>query len=473
MGYDVEEETEEETLLREGIRMRQEYRSNNQIINGVIWKQLLIFFFPIMVGTLVQQLYNTVDAVIVGRFVGKEALAGVGGSAAMVCSLVLGFFTGLSAGATVIISQFYGAEDRENLHKSLHTAYALCVLFSVVLMAAGWVLTPWLLELMQTPAEILNDSVAYLRIYFLGISGMLIYNMGSAIMRAVGDSRRPLYFLILCCVMNVVLDVLLVVGFDMGVAGVAVATILAQGESAALVTRSLMVSYEGLKLEPRRIRLDSVKLRAQLRVGMPSGLQAAMYGVTNMVIQAAINGFGTDTVAAWAAYGKIDAVFWAVMGAFGVSITTFTGQNYGAGRYDRVFRSVNVCLLMGFAACGGLIVLLITFCRTLFGIFCPDMAVVDIGVYMLTTMMPSYILFVFIEVYSGALRGLSDVFIPTIITLSGVIFIRIPMVFFVVPKFPTLFTVMMSYPISWAVTVMLFIPYYMYRKRQILRGSAG
>ena len=473
MGYDVEEETEEETLLREGIRMRQEYRSNNQIINGVIWKQLLIFFFPIMVGTLVQQLYNTVDAVIVGRIVGKEALAGVGGSAAMVCSLVLGFFTGLSAGATVIISQFYGAEDRENLHKSLHTAYALCVRFSVVLMAAGWVLTPWLLELMQTPAEILNDSVAYLRIYFLGISGMLIYNMGSAIMRAVGDSRRPLYFLILCCVMNVVLDVLLVVGFDMGVAGVAVATVLAQGVSAVLVTRSLMVSYEGLKLEPRRIRLDSVKLRAQLRVGMPSGLQAAMYGVTNMVIQAAINGFGTDTVAAWAAYGKIDAVFWAVMGAFGVSITTFTGQNYGAGRYDRVFRSVNVCLLMGFAACGGLIVLLITFCRTLFGIFCPDMAVVDIGVYMLTTMMPSYILFVFIEVYSGALRGLSDVFIPTIITLSGVIFIRIPMVFFVVPKFPTLFTVMMSYPISWAVTVMLFIPYYMYRKRQILRGSAG
>ena len=473
MGYDVEEETEEETLLREGIRMRQEYRSNNQIINGVIWKQLLIFFFPIMVGTLVQQLYNTVDAVIVGRFVGKEALAGVGGSAAMVCSLVLGFFTGRSAGATVIISQFYGAEDRENLHKSLHTAYALCVLFSVVLMAAGWVLTPWLLELMQTPAEILNDSVAYLRIYFLGISGMLIYNMGSAIMRAVGDSRRPLYFLILCCVMNVVLDVLLVVGFDMGVAGVAVATILAQGVSAALVTRSLMVSYEGLKLEPRRIRLDSVKLRAQLRVGMPSGLQAAMYGVTNMVIQAAINGFGTDTVAAWAAYGKIDAVFWAVMGAFGVSITTFTGQNYGAGRYDRVFRSVNVCLLMGFAACGGLIVLLITFCRTLFGIFCPDMAVVDIGVYMLTTMMPSYILFVFIEVYSGALRGLSDVFIPTIITLSGVIFIRIPMVFFVVPKFPSLFTVMMSYPISWAVTVGLFIPYYMYRKRKILRGSAG
>ena len=448
--------------------MRQEYGSNNQIISGVIWKQLLIFFFPIMVGTLIQQLYTTVDAVIVGRFVGKAALAGVGGSAAMVCSLVLGFFTGLSAGATVIISQFYGAEDGENLHKSLHTAYALCVVLSAVLMAAGWVLTPWVLELMQTPAEILADSVAYLRIYFLGISGMLIYNMGSAIMRAVGDSRRPLYYLVLCCAINIVLDILLVVGFDMGVIGVAVATILAQGVSAALVTRSLMVSYEGLKLELGRIRLDSAKLRDQLRVGMPSGLQAAMYGVTNMVIQAAINGFGTDTAAAWAAYGKIDAVFWAVVGAFGVAITTFTGQNFGAGRYDRVFRSVNVCLLMGFAACGTLIVLLVAFCRPLFSIFCPDTEVVDIGVYMMTTMMPSYILFVFIEVYSGALRGLSDVLIPTLITMGGVILIRIPMVFFVVPKFPSLFTVIMSYPISWAVTVLLFIPYYIYRKRKIL-----
>lgn len=473
MGYDVDEEPGEKTLAREGIGMRQEYRSNNQIINGVIWKQLLIFFFPIVVGTLFQQLYNTVDAVIVGRFVGKEALAGVGGSAAMVCSLVLGFFTGLSAGATVVISQFYGAEDEENLHKSLHTAYGMCLVFSVVLMVVGWAVTPWLLELMQTPAETMADSVAYLRIYFLGILSLLIYNMGSAVMRAVGDSRRPLYYLILCCAINIVLDILFVVGLGMGVKGVAIATVIAQSVSAVLVTRSLMVSYEGLRLEWKKIRLDGDKLRLQMRIGMPSGLQVAMYGVTNMVIQAAINGFGTDTVAAWAAYGKIDAVFWAVVGAFGVAITTFTGQNYGAGRYDRVFRSVNVCLLMGFAACGTLIVLLLTFCRPLFGIFCGDQNVVDIGVYMMTTMMPSYILFVFIEVYSGALRGLSDVFVPTVITLSGVIFVRIPMVLFVVPRCPSLFTVIMSYPISWAVTVALFIPYYIYRKRKILRGTAG
>lgn len=447
------------------------HEQNNRIISGVIWRQLLFFFFPIVVGTLFQQLYNTVDAVIVGRFVGKEALASVGGSAAMVCSLVLGFFTGLSAGATVIISQFYGAGDSKNLHKSLHTAYALCIVLAAVLMAGGWAITPGLLKLMNTPAEIVADSTRYLRIYFLGILGLLIYNMGSAIMRAIGDSRRPLYYLIICCAANIVLDIVLVVGFEMGVMGVAVATAIAQGVSAVLVTRALMFSYEGLKLELRQIRLDLPKLRVQLRVGMPSGLQAAMYGVSNMVIQAAINGFGTDTVAAWAAYGKLDAVFWAVCGAFGVAITTFTGQNYGAGKLERVFKSVNVCLMMGFAACGALIVLLIAFCRPLFGIFCDDPAVVDIGVYMLTTMMPSYILFVFIEVYSGALRGLSDVLVPTIITMGGVLLIRIPMMVFVLPLFPNLLTILMSYPISWAVTVALFVPYYLYRKRMILRKN--
>lgn len=444
---------------------------DNQIISGVIWKQLLIFFFPIAVGSIFQQFYNTVDAVIVGRFVGKEALASVGGSAAMVCSLVLGFFTGMSAGATVIISQFYGAGDQKNLHKSLHTAYALCVVLGVILMAGGWFASPWLLELMQTNEEIMADSVAYLRIYFMGILGLLIYNMGAAIMRAIGDSRRPLYYLIVCCIINIALDVVLVVVFGMGVAGVAVATAIAQLVSAVLVTRALMFEYEGLKLELREIRLDLSKLKVQLRIGMPSGLQAAMYGVSNIVIQAAVNSFGTDTVAAWAAYGKLDAIFWAICGAFGVAITTFTGQNYGAGKLDRVFQSLKICMGMAVVACGSIMVLLILFCRPLFGIFCDDAAVVDIGVYMLTTMMPSYILFVFIEVYSGALRGLSDVFVPAVITMAGVLFVRVPMMIFVIPAIPEVFVILLSYPISWAATLILLLPYFYYRRRKILRAA--
>lgn len=446
-------------------------QQDNQIISGVIWKQLLIFFFPIAVGSIFQQFYNTVDAVIVGRFVGKEALASVGGSAAMVCSLVLGFFTGMSAGATVIISQFYGAGDKKNLHKSLHTAYALCVVLGGVLMVVGWYASPWLLELMQTNPEIMDDSVTYLRIYFMGILGLLIYNMGSAIMRAVGDSRRPLYYLIVCCAINIVLDVVLVVVFGMGVAGVAVATAIAQLVSAVLVTRSLMYSYEGLKLELGEIRLDLSKLKVQLRIGMPSGLQAAMYGVSNIVIQAAVNSFGTDTVAAWAAYGKLDAIFWAICGAFGVAITTFAGQNYGAGKLDRVFKSLKICMGMAVVACGSIMLLLIVFCRPLFGIFCDDVAVVDIGVYMLTTMMPSYILFVFIEIFTGALRGLSDVVIPTVITMTGVLFVRVPMMIFVIPVIPDLMVILMSYPISWAATLILLLPYFYYRKRKICRAA--
>ena len=445
----------------------------NQITDGVIWKQLLAFFFPIAVGSIFQQFYNTVDAIIVGRFVGKQALASVGGSAAMICSLVLGFFTGMSAGATVIISQFFGAGDRKNLHKSLHTAYALCVIAGAALMAVGWFTTPTLLRWMKTTPDVMADSITYLRIYFLGILGLLIYNMGSSIMRAIGDSRRPLYYLIICCVINIVLDVVLVVFFEMGVAGVAVATAVAQVVSAVLVTRSLMFDYDGLTLILRDIRLDFPKLKTQLRIGMPSGLQAAMYGVSNIVIQAAVNTFGTDYVAAWAAYGKLDAIFWAICGAFGVAITTFAGQNYGAGKLDRVFKSMKVCTGMAVVACGSIMILLMVFCRPLFAVFCDDPLVVDVGVYMLTTMMPSYILFVFIEVYSGTLRGLSDVFVPAIITMSGVLFVRVPMMVFVLPAIPDFMVILMSYPVSWAVTLILFIPYFSYRKKRILRASPG
>lgn len=449
--------------------MERPVQAQNQITQGVIWKQLLLFFMPIVIGTLFQQLYNTVDAVIVGRFVGKAALASVGGSAAMISNLVLGFFTGLSAGATVIISQFYGAGDEKNLHKGLHTAYAISLIASVVLAVAGWCLTPWLLHVMKTPAEAMEDSIVYLRIYFLGIVAVLIYNMGSSIMRAIGDSRRPLYYLIVCCGVNIVLDLLLVVVIPMGIAGAAIATVIAQGISAVLVTRALMASYDGVKLELSQIRIDWGKLKSEFKIGLPSGVQSCMYGVSNMVIQTAINGFGTDTAAAWAAYGKMDAIFWAVCGALGVSITTFVGQNYGAGQYRRVFRSVRVCMLMSMVICGSIMAVLLCFCRELFGVFNEDPNVIETGTYMVRYMMPSYLLYVVIEILSGALRGVSDVLIPTLITLGGVVLVRVPWILFVLPVWPELETVMLSYPLSWTLTAALFLPCYLYRKRKILR----
>lgn len=450
--------------------MTKDNNIKNQITEGVIWRQLLIFFFPIVIGTLFQQLYNTVDAVIVGRFVGKQALASVGGSAAVLSNLIIGFFTGLSAGATVIISQHYGAKNARSLHESLHTAYAFSVIASLVIAVFGWFLTPWLLTVMKTPSDVLTDSILYLRIYFLGMIAVLVFNMGSGIMRAVGDSRRPLNYLIVCCLLNIVLDIIMVLIFHLGIAGVAIATVISQAVSAALVTRALMRDYDVLKLSLTAIRISPSMLRSELRIGFPSGLQSCMYGITNIIIQAAVNGFGTDPAAAWAAYGKLDAIFWTVCGAFGIAITTFAGQNYGARRYDRVFKSVRICLGMSLGGCGLLLAFLMVFCRPLYHIFTTDMNVVNIGVYMLRYITPSYIVFVFIEILSGALRGIGDVLFPTLITLGGVCCVRLPWILLVVPRRHELWTILVSYPMSWVATAVLLILYYFYRKRHLARS---
>lgn len=448
--------------------MNTTYKTKNQITEGVIWKQLLIFFFPIMVGTLFQQLYNTVDAIIVGRFVGKQALASVGGSSAVLTNFVIEFFTGLSAGATVVISQFYGARDLKRLSKGLHTAYAFSIAASILISVAGWFATPSLLRLLKTPADVIPDSILYLRIYFLGIIFTLIYNMGSSIMRAVGDSRRPLMYLVVCCVINIILDIVLVIGFHMGIAGAAIATVISQGVSAVLVTRALMYSYGILKLELRAIRFHASLLKAELRIGIPGGIQSFGYSISNIIIQAVINDFGTDTAAAWAAYGKMDAIFWTVCGAFGIAITTFAGQNFGAGRYDRIKKSVRVCLGMALGVGGSLILFLFVFCRPLYHVFTTDQAVIDIGVFMLRMIIPSYVIFIFVEVFSGALRGIGDVLIPSAMTLGGVLLVRMVWVLVVTPMTGELSTLLYSYPLAWGATAILLVPYYFYRRKKVL-----
>ena len=439
----------------------------NKITEGVIWKQLLIFFFPILIGTLFQQLYNTVDAIIVGRFVGKQALASVGGSASVLSNLVIGFFTGLSAGASVIISQFYGAKDEKNLHKGLHTAYAFSIVSSLILSVLGWILTPWMLEAIHTPADTMADSIVYLRLYFLGMLAVMIFNMGSSIMRAIGDSKKPLYYLIVCCILNIILDYVAVVYLHMGIAGAAIATIISQAVSAILVTHALMTSYGILKLKLREIRFDYHTLKLQLRIGFPGGIQACMYSISNIIIQSAINDFGTDTAAAWAAWGKLDALFWALTSAFGLAISTFAGQNYGEKKTERIFKSVRVCTAMSFGVCGVLLTFIYIFCEPLFQIFTGDAGVVQIGVYMLRMILPSYITYVFIEVLSGALRGIGDVFIPTVANMVGVCAVRIPFILIILPRIYKIETILVSYPIAWIATLLILIPYYFIRKRAI------
>ena len=432
----------------------------NQITEGVIWKQLLIFFFPIVIGTFFQQIYNTADSIVVGRFVGKEALAAVGGSVNQIVNLVVEVFVGLTSGASVIVAQFYGAKDKKNLNKTLHTSYAFGIVTGFVVAVVGLLVTNTVLELMKTPQELMADSRLYLHIYFCGMIFNIIYNMGASILRAVGDSRRPLYVLMVTCGLNIVLDILLVVIFRLGVMGVAIATVSCQGISSILVTAMLMKEHPLFQLKLREIRFYRVSLNSVLRIGIPAALEATMYTIANLIIQVFVNELGTDTVAAWGTFAKIDAVYWMVVNAFGISITTFVGQNYGAGKVKRMRKSVGIGLGMSYA--GAILVsgALYALAGPLYRLFTTDENVVRIGVDMMHFLLPSYFMYVVIGILSGALRGAGRVLVPMLLTCGGVCLIRIVWMFGVFPGHPGINTIMLSYPVSWGITAVLFIIYY-------------
>ena len=443
-------------------------RNTNSITEGVIWRQLLSFFFPIVLGTFFQQLYNTADSIIVGRFIGKEALGCVGGSSAQIVMLLVGFFVGLSSGATVIVAQHYGAGDRINVEKAMHTSAAFSILGSLVVMGIALPLSPKFLALMKTPSSMMAGSIIYLKIYFSGVFFTFVYNIGAAILRAVGDSKRPLYYLIAGCIVNIVLDLIFIVYGHMGIKGAALGTVLSQAVSAFLTLRALLKTDDMYKLTPRKIRFHGDTLKRILQIGIPAGVQGITYTISNITIQTAFNTFGTDTVAAWSAFGKIDAIFWMISGAYGISITTFVGQNYGAGKYDRAEKSVKTCLKMAIITFVGFTFLFFFCGRFFFSWFTTDKSVIDIGFYMMRLMAPGYFLFAFIEVLSGALRGVGDVLIPMILSCSGICVFRILWIIILLPKNPTVFTITISYPISWGITAILFILYYKRQKPKLL-----
>ena len=445
------------------------FQKENAITEGVIWKQILLFFFPILFGTFFQQLYNAADALIVGRFVGKEALSAVGGGTGTVINLLVGFFVGLASGATVIISQYYGAKRGEMVSYAVHTALAFSLVGGLVMMVGGLLTAPWILQVMDTPTDVLEPATLYIRIYFLGMTGNLVYNVGSGILRAVGDSRRPLYFLIVSCLANIVLDILLVVALQMGVAGAALATILSQLLSAVLVIWVLMRTGDMHRLELREIGFDRRMFRRIIRIGFPAGLQSVMYSLSNIIIQTAINGQGTDTVAAWTVYGKIDVVFWMIVSAFGIAITTFVGQNYGAGKIDRVQKGIRSCLGMTVLSTVVVSTLLYLTCGVIYTLFTDDAEVLRIGVEMTRFLVPTYITYICIEILSGALRGVGDCWIPTLICLTGVCLIRVVWIVAAVPRFPGIRSIIFSYPLTWVITTILFGVYY-YFFSKIRRG---
>ncbi len=436
----------------------------NKILEGNLYKNIMTFFMPIWFGTFFQQLYNTVDAVIVGNFVGKEALASVGGPTSTIINLMVGFFVGLSSGAGVIIAQYFGSRNIEKTNTALHTSVAIAILGGIILMAVGIPFSPTFLKAMDTPNDILQQASVYIRIYFFGSIFNLIYNIGSGILRAMGDSKKPLYFLITASIVNIILDIIFVVFMDMGVAGVAIATIIAQLVSAILVIISLKGLPEEIKLEFNKIKINLEMCGEIFKIGIPSGLQSVMFSVSNIIIMSTINSFGTDTVAAWTAYGKIDAIFWMTMGSFGIVTTTFVGQNFGAQNFDRMKKSVKACNLIALGTSIVLTIMLLSFYNIFFRIFTQDTEVIRIGSIMVKIMAPAYFSFVFIENLSGAMRGVGDSIIPTIITVMGICVFRVVWIVAVVPFAHTLEMTMLGYPISWALTAIIFIFYYKFGK---------
>lgn len=443
-----------------------------EITTGVIWQQILFFFFPILFGTFFQQLYNTIDAVLVGQFVGKEALSAVSGAPAMIVSLIIGFFTGLASGATVSISQYYGSGNMKAVSVTTHTAIVFSILGALVLTIIGYSTAGYVLKLCRVPEDIFDESLVYMQIFYLGLLGTFLYNMGAGILRAIGDSKRPFYFLIIGCVFNIILDVVFLLPLDMGVAGAAYATIISQALSALLVIVCLIRETGPCRLELPKLRMHGQTLLRILRIGFPAGIQSVTYALSNIIIQASINDFGTDVIAAWGTYGKMDGIFWMTISSFGIALTTFVGQNYGAGNYKRVRKGIKDTMVMATIATIGICSILFIFAEFFFSLFTPDAAVIQIGARMVHFLMPTYIIYIYIEILSGGLRAMGDTFIPMLLSCGGVCGIRFFWTLVVCPKYPTIEMLELNFPVSWIVTLLLFIVYYSAKRKKLMPDLA-
>lgn len=391
--------------------------------HGSIRRQLISFAIPMAIGLLFQQLYNTVDTIVVGQFVGKEALAAVGSTSSII-NMLVGLSAGLSTGASVVISQCYGAHDHQNLHTAVHTTITATFLMSVLGTLAGVAIVDPMLHMMDTPADVFSQAHSYLSIYFCGLSGLFIYNMGSGILRAVGDSRRPLYFLCFSALINTVFDLLFVIVFHMGVEGVAYATILAQFLSALLVLFVLTRDHAPYGIRWRDLGIRAGMLKRILSIGLPSGVQQAITAFSNVFVQSYVNFFGSACMAGWSSYNKLDAFLLIPMQAIALASTTFVGQNYGAKQLERAKKGANQALGMSVIVTAALCVAMIVCARPLIRLFTTDEEVIAYGVHFITLISPFYVLCCFNQIYAGALRGIGDAKIPMFIMLFSFVLFR-------------------------------------------------
>ena len=466
-------------MTASGNTLKKEYV--NPITHGVIWKQLLLYFVPLLLSSFLQLCYNTADTIIVGRFVGKIALTAVGGSAGQIYAMVTEFMIGASGGAAVIMSQAYGARNKKLLDDGLNNAVALVLAMGALLTVTGLLVSKTALVTAGAPAETMAGSLMYLRIAFAGLIPCALYNMGAGVLRAAGDSKRPLRFLVISIGLNIALDLLFVAVLHLGIGGAALATILTQTLSAALVLRALMkgagkAERAGALLPPldlRRLRLQENIALKMLRLGIPLGLETLMYTFSCVVLTSAVNTFGTDTVAAYAGFVRIESFYWMLEQALAVSITTFVGQNLGAGLYGRVRSVSRQGAALMYIFMGTAIVIMYAGCPVWLGLFTTDPDVLKIGVEMMRYLLPFYILYVPDGVFFSTLRGMGDSLRPALITFIGVCVLRILWVLFVFPQFPTMRALLFCFPVSWSVTAVIYAVYYSWYRKNIICLPGG
>ncbi|MCI7795985.1 MAG: MATE family efflux transporter [Lachnospiraceae bacterium] len=438
-------------------------KKTTMMTEGVIWKQLIAFAVPLLIGNLLQQLYNTVDSIVVGQFIGSEALAAVSSSNSLI-NLVIGMFLGIATGAGVVISQYYGARAEEKMHQAVHTAIALCFIGGVILIVVGIGFSPLILKLMGTPEEVMVNSVVYFRIFFSGSLFNLTYNMAAGILRAVGDSRHPLYFLCVSSVTNIILDILFVVLGGMGVEGVAIATVISQFISMVLCLRTLTKTDDIYKLEFRKLRIRKTMVKMILTQGLPAGFQHSIISLSNVIVQANVNAYGAMAMAGFGSYLKIDGFAQLPMQSFCLAATTFTGQNIGAKKYDRVKKGIaqNLTICLSYVGCISL--LLYIFAPQLTGIFSTEPEVVRYGTLTMRLIIPFYLILPVHQVLMGTMRGAGKTTVSMLISVGNMCVLRMIYINLLVPFFPSYKAVMLCYPITWIGTMTLDVLY-------ILKGN--
>lgn len=426
---------------------------------GSIFKQILFFSVPLIIGNLFQQLYNTVDSIVVGNFIGDNALAAVNSSGSIV-HLLISFFMGLSMGGGVILSNYFGAKNEEGVHKAVHTTFALTLVSGVLATIIGVAFTPTILKLVNVDPEVMADSVLYLRIYFMGILGLIVYNMSCGMLRAVGDSKHPLYFLIISTVINVVLDIVFVAVFNWGIAGVAYATLIAQFVSAILAVRQLVCTNQMYKLELKKIYFHRDTLKKIIKIGLPSAFQNAIVSLSNVVVQANINSFGKEAMAGAGSYTRVDGFALMPVMSFSMALTTFVGQNIGAKKYDRVKKGAKIGVLISCATILIISVFLLAFAPQVMSIFSKNPNVIAYGKTMMYSVVPGYLFVAISHSLAGVLRGAGLTKIPMYVMVSCWCICRILWISITVKMFNNIVFVFLGWPVTWVLSATILIIYY-------------